>query len=304
MPEESGARAGRFGGIEDRCQDEVWSLHLGHVPGVLEHLEPRRSDRGGVRVRWAQARAERTISVVTVPNIARADPQSTTFTYSNLSGRGSSHLLTLLARILPGVRKVEGEIPSYAAAWHEHNVAALASTQPLWVVLGDSLSQGVGASSIEQSWVLQAHRQLAAVGLDYRIINLSISGATVTDVLDREIPALDGLAATPAVVTVLIGSNDVIHHSLRASLLTRYRTMLAALPRGAFVGIPARAGGALGEVAALVADEERGGAVHAVQVRVPSSERAEDHFHFNDSGYALFAEDFARAIAEHTTEPG
>jgi lysophospholipase L1-like esterase len=241
--------------------------------------------------------------VVTAPKLASADQRSATFTYSNLSGRRSSHLLTLLARVLPGVKKVENEIATYAAAWHEHNIAALASSKPLWVVLGDSLSQGVGASSIEQSWVEQAARKLAAVGLDYRVINLSISGATVTDVLDRQIPALDGLASTPAVVTVLIGSNDVIHHNLRSSLLAHYRAMLAALPRGAFVGIPDRARGALGEIAELVAEQERNGAVHAVQVRVSSSLRAEDHFHFNDGGYALFAEDFADAIARHANEP-
>ena len=50
-----------------------------------------------------------------------------TFSYSNLSGRPSSHVLKLLARILPGVRKVENEIAPYAAAWHEHNLAALAA---------------------------------------------------------------------------------------------------------------------------------------------------------------------------------
>ena len=119
----------------------------------------------------------------------KLDPPSVTFSYSNLSGRPSSHVLNLLARILPGVRKVENEIAPYAAAWHEHNLAALASTDPLWVVLGDSLSQGVGASSIGHSWVLQAQRQLAAVDRNFRIINLSVSGATVPDVLDRQIPA-------------------------------------------------------------------------------------------------------------------
>jgi lysophospholipase L1-like esterase len=224
-------------------------------------------------------------------------PPSATFTYTNLSGRPSSHILKLLARILPGVKKVENEIAPYAAAWHDHNLAALASTKPLWVVLGDSLSQGVGASSIEQSWVLQAQRQLAAAGLDYRVINLSVSGATVPDVLERQLPALRGLASAAALVTVLIGSNDVLHHDLRVTLLDHYRTLLAALPANSFVLLPDRAGGVFGEVARLVAG--RAGAVHMVVVRVSGPVRAEDHFHFNDNGYALVADDFAAAVLEH-----
>jgi lysophospholipase L1-like esterase len=228
------------------------------------------------------------------------DPPSATFTYSNLSGRPSSAVLKLLARILPGVKKVENEIAPYAAAWHEHNVAALASTEPLWVVLGDSLSQGVGASSIQQSWVLQAQHQLAVAGLEYRVINLSVSGATVPDVLERQLPALSGLAAAPALVTVLIGSNDVIHHDLRATLLDHYRTLLAALPANSFVLLPERGGGVFGDVARLVADQA--GTVAAVSVRLSGRVRAEDHFHFNDTGYAMVATDFVAAVRARSQE--
>jgi lysophospholipase L1-like esterase len=228
------------------------------------------------------------------------DPPSTTFTYTNLSGRPSSHVLKLLARILPGVKKVENEIAPYAAAWHEHNLAALASTKPLWVALGDSLSQGVGASSIDQSWVLRAQRQLAAAGLEYRVINLSVSGATVPDVLERQLPALNGLAVAPALVTVLIGSNDVIHHDLRVTLLDHYRTLLAALPPNTFVLLPDRAGGVFGEVARLVAEDT--GPVQPVSVHVSGPVRAEDHFHFNDNGYALVADEFAAAVRASRSE--
>jgi lysophospholipase L1-like esterase len=233
----------------------------------------------------------------------QADPASDTFTYSNLSGRPSSQVLKLLARILPGVNKVENEIAPYAAAWHEHNVAALASAEPLWVVLGDSLSQGVGASSIEQSWVLRAQRQLADAGLGYRVINLSVSGATVPDVLERQLPAMNGLAATPAMVTVLIGSNDVIHRDLRVTLVEHYRTLLVALPPNTFVLLPERGGGVYGEVARLVKDSARTGSVYAVSVHVAGRVRAEDHFHFNDAGYAMVAHDFAAAVLDHHEDP-
>jgi len=236
---------------------------------------------------------------VTASNI---DPASATFSYSNLSGRPSSHVLNLLARILPGVKKVENEIAPYAAAWHEHNLAALATTEPLWVVLGDSLSQGVGASSIEHSWVLQARRLLAAAGLEYRVINLSVSGATVLDVLERQLPAMSGLASVPAMVTVLIGSNDVIHHDLRVSLLDHYRTLVDAVPPNTFVLLPERSGGVFGEIARLVADNSRADAVRAVAVHLSGRLRAEDHFHFNDNGYSQVANDFVTVVLQNGTD--
>ncbi|MFY9933531.1 MAG: SGNH/GDSL hydrolase family protein, partial [Streptosporangiaceae bacterium] len=133
-----------------------------------------------------------------------------TFEYSNLNDRSPGWFLRLARHLLPGVGLVENEIKPYAQGWQERNLEALASADPLWVVLGDSLSQGVGASSIEHSWVLQTWRALADRGVRYRIVNLSFSGARVNDVLKRQIPALAGLSATPELVTVLIGSNDII----------------------------------------------------------------------------------------------
>jgi lysophospholipase L1-like esterase len=52
-------------------------------------------------------------------------------------------------------------------------------------MLGDSLSQGVGASSIEHGRVLQTQRALTGHGVRYRIVNLSFSGARVSDVSSR-----------------------------------------------------------------------------------------------------------------------
>jgi lysophospholipase L1-like esterase len=118
------------------------------------------------------------------------------FEYSNLNDRSPGWLFRLL---LPGVGLVENEIRPYAGARQERNLAALASADPLWVVLGDSLSQGIGASSVEHGWVPQTQRSLADRGVRYRIVNLSFSGARVSDVLTRQIPALAGLSAAPAV---------------------------------------------------------------------------------------------------------
>ena len=219
-----------------------------------------------------------------------------TFDYSNLRDRPKSRFLRLASRLLPGVDLVEKEIQPYADAWHERNLDALASTEPLWVVLGDSLSQGIGASSVDQSWVLQTWRDLDAHGIHYRVVNLSISGGRVGDVLDRQLPAITGLSATPALVTVLIGNNDIIKRDLRAQLPDRYRTMLPLLPTGTFVATVPRTRGVQAEVNRLVAAAEADGAVVAVPLHFAAGARAPDHFHPNDTGYAAIADSFTTAI--------
>ncbi|MGD0684978.1 MAG: SGNH/GDSL hydrolase family protein [Streptosporangiaceae bacterium] len=219
-----------------------------------------------------------------------------TVEYSNLNDRSPGWFLRLARRLLPGVGLVENQIKPYAQAWHERNLEALASVGPLWVVLGDSLSQGVGASSIEHSWVLQTWRALAGHGVHYRIVNLSFSGARVSDVLDRQIPALARLPAAPELVTVLIGSNDIIKRDLRARLPGHYRAMLAALPQGALVATVPRTRGVQAQVNRIVREAEDAGAVVAVPLHYAADGRAPDHFHPGDTGYAAIAADFTTAI--------
>jgi lysophospholipase L1-like esterase len=222
-----------------------------------------------------------------------------TFEYSNLNDRSPSWFLRLARRLLPGVGLVENEIKPYAESWQERNVEALASAGPLWVVLGDSLSQGVGASSIEHSWVLQTWSALAGRGVRYRIINLSFSGARVSDVLNRQIPALAGLSATADLITVLIGSNDIIKRDLRAQLPEHYRAMLSALPAGALVATVPRTRGVQAELNRLVQEASDARQVVAVPLHFAAGARAPDHFHPDDTGYAAIAADFTAAILAH-----
>ena len=219
-----------------------------------------------------------------------------TFEYSNLNDRSPGWFFRLARRLLPGVGLVENEIKTYAEAWQERNVEALASADPLWVVLGDSLSQGVGASSVERGWVLETQRALAGRGVRYRVVNLSFSGARVSDVLSRQIPALAGLSAAPRLITVLIGSNDIIRRDLRARLPEHYRAMLSALPTGALVATVPRTRGVQAEVNQIVYEAEAAGAVVAVPLHFTAGARAPDHFHPDDKGYAAIAADFTTAI--------
>jgi lysophospholipase L1-like esterase len=67
-------------------------------------------------------------------------------------------------------------------------------------------------------------------------------------------------------------------------------------PPKTFVLLPDRETGAFGEIAGLVEDQVRTGLVHMVTVNLSGALRAEDHFHFNDRGYAVIAKDFTLAV--------
>ena len=216
--------------------------------------------------------------------------------YSNLSDRSPSRFIRIARRLIPGVDVVEREIRPYAEVWHERNLEALASTDRLWVVLGDSLSQGIGASSVDQGWVLQTWRALVRQGTRYRVINLSVSGARVDDVIRRQIPAIGGLAAAPDLVTVLIGSNDIVKHDLRARLPENYHRLMSALPTGALVATIPSTRGVQAEVNRIVTAAQQAGTAVAVPLHPAVGARAADHFHPDDAGYTAIADSFTTAI--------
>jgi acyl-CoA thioesterase-1 len=153
--------------------------------------------------------------------------------------------LALAGRIVPGVARVHDQIPGFARDWRAANEAALAGSGPLWVALGDSLSQGIGACSIRGGWVGQLHARLLAEGRPVRLVNLSVAGARMHDVADRQLPQLAALGVVPALVTVLVGANDMVPRGRRAAAAS-YPRILAALPRGRSVAgpMPRRNGGA------------------------------------------------------------
>ena len=220
----------------------------------------------------------------------------THFDYSNLSGRPPGPVLSLAARLLPGVREVQAQVEPYARAWEEHNRAAVQADGPLWVVLGDSMAQGIGASSYDRGWPGQLAERLP----EHRLVNLSVSGGRLTDLLDRQIPAMEALGE-PDLVTVVVGSNDLISRRLREALPARLTEVLRRLPPGSVVGTqPGGRAGAL-EFNRLV---DEAAAEHRIVIAEFRDSRMRswrgklsiDHFHPNDLGYAGMAEIVAEAL--------
>ncbi|MGX7677824.1 SGNH/GDSL hydrolase family protein [Jatrophihabitans sp. DSM 45814] len=206
---------------------------------------------------------------------------------------------------MSGVKAVQDEIAPYAESWRRANAVAMASAGPLWVVIGDSMSQGIGASAFDRGWVNQTAVELVARGLPaYRIVNFSTSGARVEDVLERQLPAIQRLGVQPDLVTVMIGSNDLIRRRYRVGLPDRFAEMVRVLPAGSVVAnLPnPRTAAAIVNRQLDKAAPERGLIVADMRQRRPGSWKgklAEDHFHPNELGYAGMAAVFADTIARH-----
>ena len=226
------------------------------------------------------------------------------FDYDNTSARPPGAFMTALSTVLPGVSAVREQTEPYAAAWRRANDVALGAEGPLWVAIGDSMSQGIGASAPERGLVGQVADHLAAAGRPHRVVNLSVTGARVQDAIDHQLPALHDLVAmgqTPALVTVVIGSNDVVSPRLRAGLTERFTALLDGLPDGAVVSNLPNPHREARRVRALLRERERAGRLVVADMHRhgPRSWRgrlAADKFHPNDAGYAAMAHVFDLAL--------
>jgi len=146
-------------------------------------------------------------------------------------------VLGRVARVVhPGLRQVHAQVARYAADWEAANGVAVGAAGPLWVVLGDSTAQGIGAPSWEEGYVGQLLRALNdGAERPWRVVNLSRSGARAADVVDRQLPALEFLGATADLVTCAIGANDVVRRTPGPVLEGQLRTILSRLPERAIV---------------------------------------------------------------------
>jgi acyl-CoA thioesterase I len=77
----------------------------------------------------------------------------------------------------------------------------------LYVALGDSTVEGIGASSPAANYVSRLHARLRERYPRARMTNLGVGGATSLDVLDEQLAR--AVALQPHLVTLSIGPNDI-----------------------------------------------------------------------------------------------
>lgn len=103
------------------------------------------------------------------------------------------------------------QIGRYRNYWEKNNAKPAAEGEILYVALGDSTAQGIGATSPQKGYVgLIAKKLEESKKQPVRTVNLSKSGAKAKDVLETQLPALKALDPTDkTVVTIEIGANDM-----------------------------------------------------------------------------------------------
>ena len=162
--------------------------------------------------------------------------------YGEVSGlRGGK-----FGRWTDGVTAMRADCVAFRAYWRAHNERVLSdiemgtATGPLWVALGDSTAQGLGAPGPKGGYVGQALQQLRRrTGKHWRVLNLSVSGALIRDVLGEQIPLLP---QAPDLVTCGVGANDILY-SPPGKLFSDLRALLGAVPeRTVMLDLPLLAG--------------------------------------------------------------
>lgn len=177
-----------------------------------------------------------------------------------------------------------------------------------YVALGDSAAQGVGASGPDRGYVgLLAGRLREATGRPVEVVNLSVSGARMADVVEYQLPRLQELE--PDLVTVAVGGNDVLRYD-RDRFAVDAARLVAGLPPGTFVAdVPHFRYGRWRTSSAEAARVVREAVTAAGLVVVPLNERlramslratlartSRDLFHPNDRGYEVWADAFWEQI--------
>lgn len=188
----------------------------------------------------------------------------------------------------------------YRADWTAANAVACTVDGPLWVVLGDSAAQGVGASAHDRGYVgVVLDRLRQSTGEPWRVVNVSRSGARTREVVDVQLPLARELA--PDLLTAIVGGNDALR-TRRVQWLRDVDDLCAALPRGAVVATTAR-GVFERKTQAVNARLREQAALHGLRVAdlwaftgPPYKGLYADGFHPNDTGYLQWADALSAAL--------
>ncbi len=174
----------------------------------------------------------------------------------------------------------------------------------MYVAVGDSAAQGIGASTPDNGYVaLLADQLRERTGHPVLVVNLSRSGATMRDVVEEQLPMLAALRAD--VITVDVGGNDIGNYD-PARYQCDVTALVNGLPAGTVIAdIPyfmhGRAQDDAGQAAATIRAlaQRRGLVVAPLQEAMRTrgwiamfTDYAADWFHPNDRGHQVWARAF------------
>jgi acyl-CoA thioesterase-1 len=216
-------------------------------------------------------------------------------------------ILILVLFLVEIIRLVQlkGSISRYSQFWKQQ-----ASNQGefTYIALGDSAAQGIGASKPELGYVGLLARQIQQqTGKTVRTVNLSVTGAKIDDVIQKQVPQLKNYKAN--LVSIEIGSNDVANNYDSKKFQSQYEQMASLLPAGAVVSNIPYFGGRL-RLNAQALDASRTiqqiAQKHNLKLADLQSETrrrqsvfnySSDYFHPSNRGYKIWKDAFWETIS-------
>jgi lysophospholipase L1-like esterase len=139
--------------------------------------------------------------------------------------------LTLVVVQTVRLIRIYRSVRGYKKYWSQRASEPSQRGDFLYVALGDSVANGIGASRPDYGYVgLIARKIQETTGRGVQIINVSVTGATTADVVREQLPKIRHLH--PDLVTLDIGANDVNKKMPEEDFLRDFSTILDALPAG------------------------------------------------------------------------
>jgi lysophospholipase L1-like esterase len=208
----------------------------------------------------------------------------------------------LMRTLRPGVAATLGLGSEYGRYWEESNERARQADGPLWVAVGDSTAQGIGASAPDRGYVGQLLVRLRdEERRPWRVVNLSVTGARVTDVVREQVPRINEVGE-PELVTCAAGANDVIRFGFRG-VVEALRDLIRVLPpRAVLATIPqGLLPGRTRELNQIIRADAPAAGLRVADAWAHTGppwqgKYAADDFHPNDTGYGDWRVAFAEAI--------
>ena len=156
-------------------------------------------------------------------------------------GFGFGAVATACAATSTGPSASRSGSPATASGGTPDPSAPASSARALrYVALGDSYTIGTATGTPDERWPDQLVARLRAAPTPLELVaNLGVNGFTSRDVIEVELPALDG--HRPELVSILIGVNDVVQGvppaTYRANVTTILDALLERLPADRIVAV-------------------------------------------------------------------
>lgn len=140
-------------------------------------------------------------------------------------------LLIILLLVVLRIGELYTQLGRYQKYWDKVNQKPQDKNNLLYVALGDSAAQGIGASSPDKGYVGLIAKELSK-NQPVHVINLSKSGASINDVADNQLPKYEGLKLDDknTVITLDVGANDVVRSDL-SSFEKDMDNLMSKLPK-------------------------------------------------------------------------